>query len=133
MQIDESILKAFIGGEVEMRTDGRANWRCETTRFFMNSQWLVAHVAWLAVNRSNDSAERWEKFQHPEFIISLWDYFRPELTKSGEDEETCLIFRHRSIDRVVLFHPPDGERLDPTIVAPIKATFITHSDPPRYM
>lgn len=135
MPIDESesMFEPFVGGEAEMRTGGRAYWRCEVTRFLVNSYWLVAHVAWLAMNRGDDKNERWEKFQHPEFIVSFWNYHRPELIRSGDGRESYLRLRHRSENQVILLHPPDGERLDPAIVAPIRATFVTHSDPPRYM
>ena len=131
MPIDESMFEPFVGGEVERRTSGRPDWRCEVTKVLVNSYWLVAHVAWLAMNRGDGRTERWEKFQHPEFIVSFWNYHKPELEEEGRVPR--LVLRHRSIDRMIVFHHPQGERLDPVIVAPIKATFIPHSDPPRYM
>jgi hypothetical protein len=131
MPINESILKPFVGGEVEMQTDGRPDWRCEVTKFLQNNYWIVAHVAWLVVNRGDRDTERWEKFQHPEFIVHLSNYHQPALEVYGKEQ--ILLLRHRSMDRVIVFHLPEGERLDPAIVAPIRATFIPHGDPTRNM
>ena len=129
----KEVFEPFIGGEVEMRTEGRPDWRCEVTKFLVNSSWLVAYVAWLAMNGGKNGTEKWKKFQHPEFIVSFSDYSSPELIEPGESGGRRLLLRHHTLDRVVLFHPPGGEKLDPTIVALIKATFIPHSDPPRLM
>jgi hypothetical protein len=133
MRRTQETFDPFVGGEVEMRRDGRPVWRCEVRQFFVSQYGLLAIVTWLAINSGENGTESWKKFQHPEVTVLFWNYSRPELIGPGERGGERLILRHNTLNQVILLHPPDGERLDPIIVGPIKSTFIQHADPPMFM
>lgn len=118
MQLTREAIQGYVDGEAEMREGSRPVWRCGVNSIVMNREWLVAQVKWLAMNRGSSSAERWEKYGMPEVIVDLYNYV-PDTIGPGTSGGNRICLRHRHLDRVVIFHPPDGEKLDPTIVAQI--------------